>query len=51
MRKSKKQGVCCLDRLSDVKKKRVAKTRKNVYIRNCRQEVGIMVLQITAIST
>ena len=50
MRKSQKQGVCRLDRLSGVKKKktRATKTHKNVYIHNHRHEVSTRALKITA---
>ena len=45
VRNSQKQGVCCLDRLSDVKKNTHYKITQEFYIRNHRQEVGIMVLK------
>ena len=48
MLKSQKQGVRCLDRLSDVKKHALQKARRNVYSRKRLQEVDTMVLKITA---
>ena len=40
-----------LDRRRKKKKTRVKKTRKNVYIRNRRREVDIMLLKITTNQT